>query len=170
MDELDRANLEREHQEIESEIDRRLDLLLANYETVTANPKSMGHLRFLLKHYAKQAHPWKACFKDNFKRFGPKTAGLCGVLKDTIRQSTQWRGHPSVDIGSPGVAIGEADAHVLSADGCDLDRAFMEEFPGTTEVPAEVFEILLELGKHCNVTRVLLGLDEAPHIKLEEAA
>lgn len=179
MDELDRANLERERRSIESEIDKRVDLLLSNYQAVTANPSSMGHLRFLLKHYAKQAHPWKACFKDNFKRFGPKTAGLCGVLKDTIRQSTHWRGHPGEDHGAPGVAIGDADAgaahsfvgHKLSDDdGCPLDKAFIEAFPGTTEVPAEVFEILFELGKSCKITSVLLGREDPPHIKLEEAA
>lgn len=178
MDELDRANLERERSEIEAEIDKRVDLLLSNYQAVSSNPRSMGYLRFLLKHYAKSAHPWKDCFKDNFKRFGPKTAGLCGVLKDTIRQSTNWRGHPGSDSGDPGVAIGEADksaapawgGHKLSADeGCPLDQAFIEAFPGVTEVPGEVFDVLFELGKNCKITSVLLGLEEPPHIKLEEA-
>lgn len=178
MDELDQATLEREQEIIFNEIDRRVDLLLANYQAVTSNPRSMGYLRFLLKHYAKKAHPWKECFKDNFKRFGPKTAGLCAVLKDTIRQSTHWRGHPGEDHGAPGVAIGDADknaatawgGHHLSAeDGCPLDQAFMQEFPGVKEVPGEVFEILFDLGKQCSVTRVLLGLEEAPHISLEEA-
>src|SRR5205814_1069907 len=83
-----------------AEIDKRVDLLLSHfaenpadhYHAVTANPRSMGYLRSLLKHYAKKPHPWRECYKDNLKRFGPKTAGLCGVLKDTIRQSAGWRG------------------------------------------------------------------------------
>lgn len=176
---LEAASHEREWLAIEEEIDRRVDLLLSNYQAVTANPRSMGYLRFLLKHYAKKAHPWRECFKDNFKRFGPKTKGLCGVLKDTIRQGTHWRGHPELDHGAPGVAIGEADKgaappwgghHSLSEeDGCDLDQAFIKEFPGVTEVPSEVFDILLALEKQCSVTRVILGIDEPPHLTLEAA-
>lgn len=167
---LQAASDEREWSLVEEEIDRRLDLLLSNYQAVTANPNSMGHLRFLLKHYAKKAHPWKECYKDNFKRFGPKTAGLCAVLKDTIRQGTSWRGHPAADHGSPGVAIGEADAHRLSEPECDLDVAFMAEFPGVDEVPAEVFEIIFTLASKCNVTHVLLGLQQPPTIALEVAS
>lgn len=167
--ELDQAARERENGLIAADIDRTLDLLLANYQTVTANPRSMGYLRFLLKHYAKSAHPWHDCFKDNFKRFGPKTAALCGVLKDTIRQGTHWRGHPGADSGAPGVAIGEADAsaaHRLSEDGCDLDRAFMAEFPDAEEIPAEVFEIIFNLAASCNVTNVLLGLEQPPTVEV----
>jgi hypothetical protein len=168
---LDRASRDRILARFDDEIDRRIDLLLSNYNDVTANPRSMGYLRFLLKHYAKKAHPWHECFKDNFKRFGPKTAALCGVLKDTIRQQTHWRGHDNPkDHGSPGVGIGEADkwaapawgGHRLSLDdGCDLDVAFSEEF-GVDEVPAEVFEILDALAKRCNVTHVLLGFEQPP--------
>ncbi len=114
----------------------------------------------------------RATYRDNLKRFGPKTAGLCGVLKDAIRQGTGWRGHPERDVGSPGVAISEADAPFappfgghhdlkLSQDGCDLDHAFMDEF-GIDEVPGEVFDVLLEVSSTCNVRRVLLGLDDPP--------
>jgi hypothetical protein len=167
--ELDQAAREREEGIILADIDRTLDLLLANYQSVTANPRSMGYLRFLLKHYAKSAHPWKDCFKDNFKRFGPKTSALCGVLKDTIRQGTNWRGHPGLDHGAPGVGIGEADAsaaHRLSQDGCDLDRAFMAEFPDETEIPGEVFDIILKLAASCNVANVLLGLEQPPTVEV----
>lgn len=167
--ELEAAAQEREERLVDAELDRRIGLLLSNYQNVTANPRSMGFLRFLLKHYAKKAHPWHECFKDNFKRFGPKTAALCGVLKDTIRQGTNWRGHPALDHGAPGVAIGDADAqaaHRLSRDGCDLDRAFMAEFPDVEEIPAEVFEIIFNLAASCNVTNVLLGLEQAPTVEV----
>jgi hypothetical protein len=167
----------------EDRIDINLDLLLANYQAVTANPRSMGYLRFLLKHYAKSPTPWRDCYKDNFKRFGAKTAGLCATVKDTIRQDTHWRhgapkgphaGHP--DTGSPGVAIAEADAPAANPpwhgggyklsqdDGCDLDRAFMDEF-GVDEVPGEVFDLLYEIHSGLGVVgvrRILLGLDPIP--------
>lgn len=97
----------------DTHLDANLHTLLANYQKVTSNPRSMGYLRFLIKHYAKSPTPWRDCYKDNFKRFGPKTPALCGVLKDTIRQRTDWRGkgpRPGDNPGdSPGVAIGEAD-------------------------------------------------------------
>src|SRR5579864_3380737 len=102
------ASINREESIWMNEIDNRVDLLLSNYQAVTANPRSMGYLRFLLKHYAKDPHPWRACYRDNLKRFGSKTPALCGVLKDSIRQNTHWRGHPELDHGSPGVGIGEA--------------------------------------------------------------
>lgn len=170
---LERASVEREAAKFDREVDRRIDLLLANYDAVTSNPRSMGYLRFLLKHYAKKAHPWHECYKDNFKRFGPKTAALCGVLKDVIRQGTHWRGHPELDHGAPGVAIGEADKgaapawgghHLSLEDGCDLDIAFAREFPGVDEVPSEVFDVLFKLSSSCSIARVLLGLDQPPTI------
>src|SRR5271166_2052513 len=107
---LKEASDHREERMLFSEVDNRINPLLANYQRVTANPRSMGYLRFLLRHYAKSPTPWRDCYKDNLKRFGPeKTKGLCGVLKDTIRQTTYWRGkagHSKVpDVGAPGVAV-----------------------------------------------------------------
>lgn len=137
--------------------DRALATLLANYQRVTANPRSMGYLRFLLRHYAKSAHPWHDCYKDNFKRFGPKTAGLCGVLKDVIRQRTDWRGKGPrpTDVGDPGVAIGEADAPAAPPWGGHHKLSI-------PDVPNEVWAALEDVAKNCDPCRVLLGLDEAP--------
>ena len=180
------ASARRIELEVNTRIDGNLDLLLANYQAVTANPRSMGYLRFLLKHYSKSPTPWRDCYRDNLKRLGEKTPGLCGVLKDLIRQRTDWRhgapkgphpGHP--DIGSPGVAIGEADAPAapawgghhdmkLSDEGCDLDRAFMDEF-GVGEIPGEVFDLLSEIHSGLGVVgvrRILLGLDPIPAMDL----
>lgn len=166
-----------------SEIDNRLDTLLANYQRVTSNPRTMGYLRFLLKHYAKMAHPWHACVRDNMKRFGPgKTEALCGVLKDTIRQTTYWRhghgGHSKVpDAGAPGVAIGEADKGAAPAWGghrhglSERQVSLLDELDGEfgvvdhTESVMDAIDVICTLGEHCDVYRVLLGLDEAPLIR-----
>lgn len=158
---------EKRHEEIlESDIDNRLDVLLSNYQKVTSNPRSMGYLRFLLRHYAKQAHPWRACYRDNFKRFGEKTAALCGVLKDTLRQTTYWRGkagHSKVpDAGSPGYAIGEADKGAAPPWGGHRHLAESGIDMGEMAMPEEVALILEDIGNQCDPYRVLLGLDESP--------
>jgi hypothetical protein len=133
----------------DEEIDRTLRTLLARYESVTSDPRKMGYLRFLFKHYAGKAHPWKSCYQDNFKRFGPKTPGLCGVLKDVIRQGTHWRGkHPRSDSGSPGVSIAYADAPYAKF---SLD-----------DIPEEIWAVLADLDDQCDPCRVLYGLDPAP--------
>jgi hypothetical protein len=102
------------------------------------------------------------CVKDNAKRFGPKTKGLCAVLKDTIRQGVDWRhgapagphpGHP--DSGSPGVSIAYADAvGAKQWHGHDSLRL--------ADVPDDVWAVLLDVADQCSPCRVLLGLDPAP--------
>jgi hypothetical protein len=52
----------------------------------------------------------------------------------------------------------------LSDEGCDLDRAFMDEF-GVDEIPGEVFDLLSEIHSNLGVVgvrRILLGLDPIP--------
>ncbi len=170
---------------LDEEVDRRITLLLSNYQRVTANPRSMGYLRFLLRHYAKMPHPWRQCYADNLKRFGPeKTAALCGVLKDTIRQTTFWRGksgHSRVaDAGAPGVVIGEADAgaaqpawHGGSSDHLSEERpiSLLDELDmafGVTDHSEPIYEaveILCALGEVCDPYRVIVGLDSPPIFK-----
>jgi hypothetical protein len=167
------ASEKREQDLLSEEIDKRLDLFLSNYQRVTANPRSMGYLRFLLKHYAKSPTPWRDCVKDNTKRFGPeRVKGLCGVLKDTIRQTTYWRGkkgHSKVpDVGDPGYAIGEADkgaappwgghGHHLSETNLDM---------GEMAMPEEICLILEDWGKQCDPYRVLIGLEDPPRPSAE---
>jgi hypothetical protein len=152
-----------------SELDNRVDLLLSNYQKVDANPRSMGYLRFLLRHYGRMAHPWRACYKDNLKRFGEKTPALCGVLKDSIRQTTYWRGkagHSKVpDVGDPGYAIGEADKGAANppwhGGGTHLSESSLDM--GVMAMPEDIALILEDLGSKCDVYRVLVGLDEPPH-------
>lgn len=172
---LREASEQRLERIFDSEMESRLTLLLANYQRVTANPRSMGYLRFLLKHYAKSAHPFRDCYKDNFKRFGKSTAGICATLKDTIRQGTDWRGHPERDHGAPGVAIGEADKdaapawgghHHMAEPHCCLDELNAEFGPRDHRAELqEALEIFAELGEQCDPYRVLIGLDEPPHPK-----
>lgn len=185
MLDLTEAAREREERLIFAEVDNRIDLLLANgadhFKAVTANPRKMGYLRFLLRHYAKSATPWRDCVSDNTKRFGPeKVKGLCGVLKDVIRQSTHWRhGSPAGphadvhDSGSPGVAIGQSDAWASPAWGGHhhLSEALTQEF-GDFDVESleEVADLLISLGEHCDVYRVLIGLDQPPTFTEEIAA
>lgn len=171
MPDLKEASERREEELVMADIDKRLDLLLANYQRVTANPRSMGYLRFLLRHYAKSPTPWRDCYKDNLKRFGPeKTKGLCGVLKDTIRQTTYWRGkkgHSKVpDVGAPGVAVAYADKGAANPPwhgGSKLSEIDL----GEMAVPEDICLIIEDIGNQCDPYRVLIGLASPPHPSAE---
>jgi hypothetical protein len=80
---------------------------VTNYKAVT--PAAKNKLKGLLKFYAKKAHPFAACVRDNTKRFGPDRAKkVCAVLKDIIRGTTKWRGKNNPrDVGTPGVSADE---------------------------------------------------------------
>lgn len=166
ISDIKKASINREESIWMNEIDNRIDLLLSNYQAVTANPRSMGYLRFLLKHYSKFQHPWRQCYKDNLHRFGEKTPALCGVLKDTLRQRTNWRGHPSTDVGSPGVGIGEADKGAAPPWGGHKHLSEDSFDTGLMAMPEDVALILEDLSEKCDVYRVLIGLDEPPHSDL----
>lgn len=87
----------------EDRIELALDRLLLSAKTT--GPHARYKLRFLLRYYAKKPHPFRACVRDNMKRFGPgRTEAYCATIKDIIRGTTHWRGHPALDHGAPGVA------------------------------------------------------------------
>lgn len=87
----------------DEELDRHLDVLLSEADAV--GPAARNKLKGILRHYAKDPHPFRACVKDNMKRFGPgRTERVCATLKDIIRGTTRWRGHPSADHGASGIA------------------------------------------------------------------
>lgn len=89
-----------------------LDRIFSEADTV--GPDARHKLRGILRHYAKDPHPFRACVKDNMKRFGPgRTEAVCATLKDIIRGTTHWRGHPAADHGSPG-AIAASDAEPIT--------------------------------------------------------
>lgn len=78
----------------ESEILSYLNVAFSNgFSKGTANvsPSDMKKLAPLLRHYGKMKHPFRACVKDNRKRFGPLTEKYCAVLKDLIKGTTKWR-------------------------------------------------------------------------------
>lgn len=94
---------------IDVAIGKRITLLFAKAEhpgvsqANTVGPHARHQLRGLLKYYAKKDHPFTACRNDNMKRFGPnRTEKVCATLKDIIRGTTHWRGHPELDHGDPG--------------------------------------------------------------------
>lgn len=59
--------------------------------TADVTPHDQYMLRNLMKYYAKSPTPFRSCMKDNTKRFGPRTAAICAVMKDLIMHTTKWR-------------------------------------------------------------------------------
>lgn len=83
-------------------------MLYLNSESV--GPKARHQLRGLLKYYAKKPHPFRACVRDNTKRFGKKGAErICATLKDIIRGHKKWRGknNPKDKGVAPGILASE---------------------------------------------------------------
>ncbi len=128
------AQSAREDRLLDEVIDRRLEILFSKGEhpgvsqASTVGPDKRHKLRGLLRYYAKKDHPFTACVNDNMKRFGPnRTEKVCATLKDIIRGTTHWRGHPELDHGAPG-AIAASD----------------EQPP---EIDFEIAELLLSLSE-----------------------
>lgn len=100
---------------LQTKFELKLDELLAGSKDVT--PRQRHQLAGLLRYYAKKAHPFRACVRDNRKRFGSRAEAVCATLKDIIRGTTRWRGHPELDHGAAGLAASEPpiiDDDVLS--------------------------------------------------------
>lgn len=106
------------------EIDSRLDVLLSHSDV---SPEARGHLRGILKHYAKNPHPFRACVRDNMKRFGPgRTEKVCATLKDMIRGTHTWRhGETHMAAALPEISQ-EIETVLLSIPDDALDRIVME--------------------------------------------
>lgn len=93
-------------------IEEAIDELLLSAKTT--GPHARHKLRGLLRYYAKKSHPFTACVNDNLKRFGPgKTQAYCATLKDIIRGTTKWRGHPNLDHGSPGAVAASEEEYFI---------------------------------------------------------
>lgn len=107
--ELQNARARREDRKLDEAIDSTIGFLFSEADTV--GPHQRHQLRGLLRYYAKQAHPFRACVKDNTKRFGPgRVEKVCATLKDIIRGTTHWRGHPELDHGAPGAVAASDEA------------------------------------------------------------
>lgn len=60
-----------------------------NWTQVGAAAKK--RLKGLIAHYRKMPHPFRACVRDNRKRFGDRAEKVCAVLKDLAMKTTKWR-------------------------------------------------------------------------------
>ena len=119
-DELAQARERREGILLEATIDRHLDVLLSSKDV---DPDARVKLRKLLAHYAKKPHPFRACVKDNMKRFGPgRTEKICATLKDIIRGTTKWRKGGSDLAASDFVIDDDLATLLLSLEDRDVDR------------------------------------------------
>lgn len=125
--ELAAAQRAREDRLLDAAIDRRITLLFSQKEhpgvseAATVGPEARHKLRGLLRYYAKKDHPFTACVKDNMKRFGPnRTERVCATLKDVIRGTTHWRGHPELDHGAPGAIAASDDAPELDFEVAEI--------------------------------------------------
>ena len=117
-DELATARAAREGKLLDEFLDRHLDVLLSSKDV---GPDARVKLRKLLSHYAKQPHPFRACVRDNMKRFGPgRTERVCATLKDIIRGTTRWR--KAADVVASVPIDDEVAAVLLSLEDRDIDR------------------------------------------------
>lgn len=127
---------------LNAELDALLDQKLVGM-AAPISPHAKFKLRDILKHYAKMPHPFRACVKDNLKRFGPgRVEAVCATLKDTIVGNKNWRkggGHSK--LSEEDLAI---DSEILLAldhmSEVDLQEIFLEaralEEHGTVEAVA----------------------------------
>lgn len=120
------AQRAREDKMLDGVIDKRLSLLFSQTEhpgvseADTVGPDARHKLRGILRFYAKKPHPFTSCVNDNMKRFGPnRTERVCATIKDVIRGTTHWRGHPELDHGAPG-AVAAADAPLIDEEIAEL--------------------------------------------------
>lgn len=108
----------------ENKLDAEINQIVMQFsEADTVSPQAREKLRGILKHYAKSPHPFRACVRDNMKRFGPgRTEKVCAVLKDIIRGTTSWRHHED------GFAASDADMPVLTdTERDEILAAFSDE-------------------------------------------
>jgi len=115
----------------EERFDREIDKMISD-KLAKANlaapvsPNARVKLRAILKKYAKSPHPFRACVRDNMKRFGPgRTEAICATLKDTIKGRKDWRGKAMT---SEEDAVIDADV-LLALDAIsefDLQEIFLE--------------------------------------------
>lgn len=118
--ELSLAQQAREDAVLLSYIDDQLDVLLA---ARNVGPAARSRLRNLIAYYAKKKHPFRACVRDNMKRFGPgRTERVCATLKDIMVGNTRWRGKKGV-AGSDNYS----DNYVINDEVADLLLSISDE-------------------------------------------
>jgi hypothetical protein len=101
--------------------------------TANVSPNDVKKLHGLMAYYAKKAHPFTECVRDNRKRFGPLTEKYCAVLKDLIEGNTKWRkgGNKSAS----GAKLSDQTLHEIF--GLDLPDGFGHWLSELTEEDIE---------------------------------
>lgn len=134
MKTYDEAVQERNDALLDDVLEQACDIIFSEADTV--GPDARHHLKGLLRYYAKKPHPFRACVKDNMKRFGPgRTEAVCATLKDIIRGTTRWRGHPELDHGAPGVATALSEGvPEITPDLCDFLMNLSDEKLALVEI------------------------------------
>lgn len=69
----------------------RKALMYGQKNLANVSPEDRKKLHGIIEHYRKEPHPFRACVKDNRKRFGPGTEAVCATIKDIIEGNTFWR-------------------------------------------------------------------------------
>jgi hypothetical protein len=133
---LSLAQARREEEAIDAMIDVYIAERLSKVELAAPiSPQAKVKLRGILKKYAKSPHPFRACVRDNLKRFGPgRTEAICATIKDTIRGHKRWRGNKSLDKGSAGLSDVEVDGDVLLALDAISEVDLMSIFMGARAI------------------------------------
>ena len=107
-------------------VDGRIDYYFSHADV---SYEGRSHLRQLLKHYAKMAYPFRACVRDNTKRFGPgRVEKVCATIKDMIRGSHRWREvHASDDVMWLGLSNDAAEGRSIILSLSDQELGEMKE-------------------------------------------
>lgn len=66
-------------------------------------PEHRKKINSIVKYYRKKPHPFRACVRDNRKRFGPRTEQVCAVVKDMALGTTKWRKGGKKHLSADGV-------------------------------------------------------------------
>ena len=110
-----------------------------NHTQIT--PENKKKLSGLVAHYRKKPHPFRACVRDNTKRFGKDRAEkVCAVLKDVMEGTTKWRNGGGVKKEQIDFAAwDESWADALVAAG--VDDEFVPVLKAYMDAEAEAHEL-----------------------------
>lgn len=129
-----------------SSFDQQFDIYLSSKNV---GPEARRKLSGLLKYYAKKPHPFRACVRDNRKRFGPgRTEAVCATLKDIIRGTTHWRNNKDKDKGAAGLSnLSEDNSKLEHGQGEDvLEFAQNAENNVPVDLPQSVVDAIDSLS------------------------
>jgi hypothetical protein len=87
------------------------------------SPENRKKVSGLVRHYMKKAHPFRACVRDNRKRFGDRAEKVCAVLKDLGKRSTGWR--------KGGKKVTEADVAALVVEAVEAAQERLDQIERT---------------------------------------